>query len=687
MFENTAVRHPKTVVVPVSKPDTADQMLGLAVQLMDPNEGRVIALTIAMGDDKEKTSDTLESLQPLCDKYAEQGFAIELVTHLAGSVTRGILDGTREHGGELLLLGVHQHARRQVKLGHVAENVIAAAPCDVLVYRMAQSDKFQRIIIALDGTPESLNALHAGVLIARTKGAECFVYQLHSRAYRVSEADRIDEIVALLPNEQIKRRTVYGKDAVERILRQVHSDDLLAIGFSQKTDLDSQMREVLSEVLLNRSPSPVLLASRLIEHRGSLRGAVEHSMQRFNVSLTPIERNELIWEGQKNAQASIDYSIMIVLSAAIASLGLLLPSVAVIIGAMLVAPLMSPLGALSTGLASGQFKITRRAALTLIQGVILALLVSVLAGALLPIDAPTSEMTARGTPTLLDAAIALVSGLVAAYAIGRKEIPAALAGVAIAAALMPPICTIGLGLAVGNLRLAAGASLLFTTNIVFIIAAQYIIFFWMGLRPSNRRETARGVALWWSGIGTLLVVVVFLIIQLGQQALDERSIEQFLLEQFPRSELVDLEVETRNDVLSAILNLRTERFISPQDVEAAQAALAQELSDIVTDVELEVVALQVVRPYQDQEEIVAQYLRDQFDPIRISTLNILQSEEGLLIVIDLITERILNEQDTQVATTALSDQLGEQVRVILISQSAQASATTQTPIPTTEPED
>lgn len=666
---NNTPQFPKTVVVPVSKPETAEQMLELAVLLADPEEGRVIALTVAMGDDKEKTNDAIEALRSICERFIEDGHNVELVTYLAGAVTRGILDGTREYGGDMLLLGVHQHQRRQVKLGHVVENIIAAAPCDVLVYRMAQSKKFRRVIVALDGTPESLNALYAGVLIAKSRDVNCTVYQLHNRAYRVSQADRIDDLLNLLPGDQIERRMIFGKDPSERILRQVHGDDLLCLGFSQKTDLDEQMREVLSDVLLNRAPSPVLMASRLIEQRGSIQGAIQHRIQRFNVSLTPVERNELIWEGQKNSQATVDYIVMIILSAFLASLGLLLDSVAVIIGAMLVAPLMSPLGALSTGLASGQLVITRRAAFSLIQGVLLALLVSVVAGSILLIDVPTPEMTSRGNPTLLDAAVALVSGLVAAYAIARKEVPAALAGVAIAAALMPPICTIGLGIALGDLQLAAGASLLFTANIVFIVVSQYIVFLWIGLRPSNRRETRRGVLAWWGIIGSLLVFVVALLIQLSLQALDEIAIENLLLDELPRSEFVDIETLTRDggDTLEVIFSVRTERLIAPQQVAEAEANLATILPQFKRVI-LEVVAMQVVRPYTGLEAQVVDYIEATFQPLRINEITIREEEATLMVIASILTQDDVTPEQMNAAAADLTDLLQMPVQLALFAQ-------------------
>ena len=294
----------------------------------------------------------------------------------------------------------------------------------------------------------------------------------------------------------------------------------------------------------------------------------------FNPQLTLVEQNELIWSAEKNGSSNLDYIVMIVLSAALATLGLLTNSVAVIIGAMLVAPLMSPISSLSTGMATGILHITRRASVTLFTGVTLALLISLVMGAALPIDTPTDEMLARGSPNLLDAAIALVSGWVAAYATARKGIPAALAGVAIAAALMPPISTIGLGIALRDIDLAFGANLLFLANIAFIIAAQYSTFLWMGMRPTEDRAgvTLNRSRAWWIVLFLVTLSVLVAFVRLGSQAIDEAHIrERLQAEAFHGASIVDYHVIS-SVPLSVQLIVQSAHQTTPEEVETAQAA-------------------------------------------------------------------------------------------------------------------
>ncbi|MDH4044367.1 MAG: DUF389 domain-containing protein [Gemmatimonadota bacterium] len=162
-------------------------------------------------------------------------------------------------------------------------------------------------------------------------------------------------------------------------------------------------------------------------------------------------------------------------SAVLASIGLDLGSAAVVIGAMLISPLMGPI--LGVGLGVG---VTDRA---LIQGslrelglaTVLVLAVSGLYFLLSPLASPTTELLARTRPTLLDVGIAFFGGIAGIVAGSRKQPSLAIPGVAIATALMPPLCTAGFGLATGNWPFFLGAFYLYGLNAVFIALATFLM--------------------------------------------------------------------------------------------------------------------------------------------------------------------------------------------------------------------
>jgi uncharacterized hydrophobic protein (TIGR00271 family) len=159
----------------------------------------------------------------------------------------------------------------------------------------------------------------------------------------------------------------------------------------------------------------------------------------------------------------------------------------VVIGAMLVAPLMTPLLGLGLSLVQGNPVLARISTRAILLGLFVALMVGVIVGLLTPgFVEPTREMLGRGRPGALDLIVAFASGLAAAYASARPGLLAALPGVAIAAALVPPIATAGLALSLGNLDLAFNALLLFVINTVVIVLASTISLWAVGLRNIKR---------------------------------------------------------------------------------------------------------------------------------------------------------------------------------------------------------
>ena len=621
----------KTVVVPVGRLDTAIEMLRLATELVGPDDGRVIALIISLGD-AEQANKAIDQLSRAIDEWDDsaRGPIVELVTEIAVSVSRGILDVARERNADVIILGVQQSTQRRVRLGTVVENVIATAPCGVLIYRSSSSPAFARVVIPVDGSLESTIAVKLGLALAQQRdipAQQMRVQQDYLYNPQNEESIRVHETQTIL-RQELTKAIIASRSPQREILRSLSEDDLLVIGFSLKSDFERRITDTLSNRLLNRAPGPVILISQL-EWRRGWRGAIEHGLARINPQLTLVEQNELIWSAQQNAYTTLDYTVMIVLSAALATLGLLTNSAAVIIGAMLVAPLMLPLSSFSIGMATGILNLTRRASLTLLQGVALSLMFSIVMGLVLPIDSPTAELLARGSPNLLDAAIALVSGWVAAYATARKGIPAALAGVAIAAALMPPLCTIGLGIALQNVNLTIGATLLFLANITFIIAAQYITFLWLGMQPNESREgvTAKQSRVWWLLLVIITIGVALIFLRLGSQAVDEAQIrEQLEAEVFADATVVEYDLVSSLP-LGVQMVVQSERRITPEEVEQAHLLINELYGE---DVDVKVVARQIVHPATPLSIRAAALLQAAFPHAVISDV-VVDDENGLAV--------------------------------------------------------
>ncbi|MDO4693542.1 MAG: DUF389 domain-containing protein [Eikenella sp.] len=159
---------------------------------------------------------------------------------------------------------------------------------------------------------------------------------------------------------------------------------------------------------------------------------------------------------------------------AIASIGLNVNSTAVIIGAMLISPLMGPIVGMGYGAAVGDVRLIRLAARNMLVFILISLLTATLYFLITPLEQAQSELLARTQPTLWDVLIAFFGGSAGIVAITRKDGGNVIPGVAIATALMPPLCTAGFGLAHGNWGYFFGASYLFAINCVFIAFATLI---------------------------------------------------------------------------------------------------------------------------------------------------------------------------------------------------------------------
>jgi len=155
----------------------------------------------------------------------------------------------------------------------------------------------------------------------------------------------------------------------------------------------------------------------------------------------------------KDAALSQYYVVLTLASCVIATLGLIENSVAVIIGAMIVAPLIGPIQAFAFATLDGDAALVRKSVATAVVGGLIAVGASWALGTAIAVSATGSEVLARTRPNVLDLAIAIAAGGVAGFAKVRPAIGNAIAGTAIAVALMPPLCVVGLALSEGNFRL------------------------------------------------------------------------------------------------------------------------------------------------------------------------------------------------------------------------------------------
>jgi uncharacterized hydrophobic protein (TIGR00341 family) len=224
-------------------------------------------------------------------------------------------------------------------------------------------------------------------------------------------------------------------------------------------------------------------------------------------------REEILAQVEKDAQLNDNFILLVILSAIVAAIGLLENNLAVIVGAMVIAPLLGPNIAFSLGASLGEKKLVIESLKTIFVGIIIAILFSVGIGLLWPGNFNSSELMARTDVAYSGTAIALASGAAASLSLvsGTSSV---LVGVMVAVALMPPAVTIGLMLSIGEYNHALGAALLLAVNIVCINLSSKLVFLFRGIKPRTWLEAHKAkqsrllyIAIWTTMLSLLFVMI------------------------------------------------------------------------------------------------------------------------------------------------------------------------------------
>jgi len=193
-------------------------------------------------------------------------------------------------------------------------------------------------------------------------------------------------------------------------------------------------------------------------------------------------RESLYKNVEKNSHLDINFIVLVILSTIVVAIGLVENNVAVVIGAMVIAPLLGPNLAFGFGTALGDIYLMRKSALTTSVGIVLSIALSAVIGIFWPFETLSSELTSRTDVGLDSVALALASGAAAALSL-TSGLSSVLVGVMVAVALLPPAAVLGIMLGHGEADLAIGAGLLLAINVVCVNLASNIVFFIKGIGP------------------------------------------------------------------------------------------------------------------------------------------------------------------------------------------------------------
>ena len=236
----------------------------------------------------------------------------------------------------------------------------------------------------------------------------------------------------------------------------------------------------------------------------------------------------------------------------LASLGLNVNSTAVIIGAMLISPLMGPIMGVGLAIGQGDFDLMKRSFKSYLVVTLFSVLTSTLFFLISPsVSGGQSELLARTSPTIYDVFIGLFGGAAGFIALSTTKKGSVIPGVAIATALMPPLCTAGFGLATGNLIYFLGAFYLYFINSVFICLSTYLgtrvmRFSRLKYVDKEREKKVRKYIIW--VVILTMIPAIYLTISILDDTIYERSVNRFVAEQlsFDNAQVVDAKVEKRD---------------------------------------------------------------------------------------------------------------------------------------------
>jgi len=308
------------------------------------------------------------------------------------------------------------------------------------------------------------------------------------------------------------------------------------------------------------------------------------------------------------------YYLMLLSAGLIALLGLLTNSVAVVIGAMLISPLMGPIISSGLALTIGDLRLARRAFRTIAVSVALTILVSALVTIISPLKEPTTEIMARVRPNIYDLFVAVLSGVVGTVALCTKRNYLITAtGVAVATAVIPPLSVVGYGLGTGQLMLAMGGFLLFFTNFVAIVLTSDLVFFILGFRTTHVETiqySPRKRLLIIAGLLTLISIpLVYTLVVDLKKVNTKKRIERVLKKQLNRelaSRMTNYFYLGKKDRIQVNASVNTVKFIDSRIKEQIEAELTKAIKTPVNlNLEQVIVASENLPVKSAQTEMVS----------------------------------------------------------------------------------
>ena len=300
----------------------------------------------------------------------------------------------------------------------------------------------------------------------------------------------------------------------------------------------------------------------------------------------PQDRHQkVINQISEETNADLDFYTLSIFATIIITLGLILNNNAVVIGGVLLTPLVWPMLAIALGMVRGSIRLFEKGLFNIIKILLLTLVISYLIGLISPFKEVGTEILTRTQPTILELIIALVAGFMAAFVISYPKKSSFIAGIVIAAAVVPPLCVIGISFAHNNLEQAAGAFLLFIANIIAVVLSAAFFFYlahFKQLESDIVKERRKGHFIW--TIVFLIVILIPLLIITKSTIKQEnryRLTRQVIITNIDEASLIELVIKEKENTLYIATTLRARNNLNSREMDRLISLLSDNLESSV----------------------------------------------------------------------------------------------------------
>ena len=576
----------KCVIVVINQPETFLGLLSTGYRTAEMHDAYLVVLA---------TAESPDVWLGIPENYDKSRIIVELFTDLdpAGRMLKII----KKY--KPLLLGLPMETddvSGRYLAGEKFDIIVKQAPCPVYLVKCPKDWTISNSLSAFvpfwddDNTRFAIDAvlelsprlkITTGVVVPPSTAAEDLIN---------SEDELCEQTAKWSSTGRLTTKVVQGFDEEQALLNEARKHDFLLLGASRGDIVATILFGETANKLAVAFDGPTIILREYHGRSGATIASVWAQFNRLLPTLDKEDRIEAYRHIRRGARPTRDFFTMTALSAAIASLGLVLDSAAVIIGAMLVAPLMSAIIGMGMAIIHGDMKFLIKTTTAVVKGGVLAILTGLLFGFVNFHDEPTSQILQRTSPSVLDLLVALISGVAAAYALCRKNVSNSLPGVAIAVALVPPLATVGVCLSIGYWGLAAGAFKLFATNLVAIIFASALVFASFGFRPNlksvkdHRKLKVFGRSFLATGI--LVTLMMILLVTRTSKEVRQANLQDEVIQEIALY-LEELKLPAKVDDLNMTLagsgtaqfdiQLQSARELQPEEI----GSLRQKLSDAI----------------------------------------------------------------------------------------------------------